>query len=69
MDREKLPWCVWWTFRKRCKAKLPKGADPLFHGRCEFEHGHSMELGDGHCLERKSLFVFWNKLGVWYEES
>lgn len=62
-DIEPMPWAK--MFQKRCKAKLKRGRDPLFHGRCDLVRGHDYE---NHILRRGKIWVHWNTRGVWYTQ-
>lgn len=64
-----LPWAP--RFGNRCKARLKRGEDPEFFGRCELQADHYSDMPDEHhALERGMVNVRWddNKL-IRYEQS
>jgi len=68
-SESKLPWAP--TLGNRCKARLKKGEDPEYFGRCELEAGHYSEMWeDHHALERGMILVRWDKAhNIRYEQS
>jgi hypothetical protein len=53
-----MPWATF--LGKRCKARLKRGEDSTYHGRCDLKAGHYTESGDDdHCLERGMEWVRW----------
>lgn len=57
-----MPWSK--PFRKRCKAKLKKGQDPAFRGRCDLKPDHvDLDGYSDHCLERGMIWVRWDDQG------
>lgn len=54
-------WALVFVFRKpRCKARLKRGEDPKFYGRCELAKGHYAETWeDQHLLKRGHVNVRW----------
>lgn len=67
-----IGWMLYRAFRKpRCKARLKRGADPKFHGRCELTDGHYVDLWeDHHLLNRGHIKVRWTETGlIRYEQE
>ena len=61
----------WLKRKSRCKARLKRGEDPQFHGRCELKEGHYSDMWDEHhLLERGMVNVRWdNHKNIRYEQS
>lgn len=55
----------------RCKARLKRGQDPQYFGRCNLKEGHYSEMWDEHhLLERGMINVRWDEaLNIRYEQS
>lgn len=50
--------------RGRCKARLKRGQDPTYFGRCDLDRDHYTEMPeDHHMLERGMELLRWDEHG------